>query len=472
MTTAATDTMGIMKASCRNPMAGCDQLGNLKIRAVIFASILYLIQAGQFASARTTFTPTFEIRGVAVDNSFDSFSENGYVTTVSPGFTVVSEGPRSDFLMIYAYDDIRSHDLEEGDRDIHQLNLSSEIRHRPGWASYAKADNRLVNGDIDGIQSTAPDIIGENSEELFTADVGSTYADRLTRNTQYSAGFSLDYSDREDSDRTTGREATVVVDNFVSGNLLTWRVQLQTSVAEDDDSDQQIDELEILLNYEFDESLSTFVEFTATETDFDDLNDDSVLVGLRWSPTRQSFLSVGIGERGDEETYDLDASIISARTRFFATYSESVTSVRDQLFDDSEELFGESTQQSTSIDPILRKRADVGVGFTGVRSTINFSFFYDEESNPNSSLDEETTGVEISYIRRLSLYSSLSLTALTQDTEFEQDSTLDEFRVSYQKSTSKTAGFEIFASNASFESSDESNEYDQVTAGALYRIAF
>jgi hypothetical protein len=202
------------------------------------------------------------------------------------------------------------------------------------------------------------------------------------------------------------------------------------------------------------------------------LNEDSAIIGLRWSPTRQSFVSVGIGKRGDDDTYDLDARISRAHSLFTARYSESITSARDRVFDLQNDQFGQSTQQSTSIIPILRKRADIAATFMGLRSTITFSFFRDEKSNPNSVDDEETTGGEIEYSRQLSPRSSLSLSALSQDTEFTEESTLEEFRVGYQRSTSETAGFEIFASSASFESTNLANEYDQVSAGASYRVTF
>jgi hypothetical protein len=96
------------------------------------------------------------------------------------------------------------------------------------------------------------------------------------------------------------------------------------------------------------------------------------------------------------------------------------------------------------------------------------SIFYDETSNPNDRNDEITKGAEIEYDRQLSSRSSLYLSALIQETEFDEKGTLDEFTVSYQKSTSEKAEFEVFASYERFDSTDNTDEYHQTSVGAVY----
>jgi hypothetical protein len=100
------------------------------------------------------------------------------------------------------------------------------------------------------------------------------------------------------------------------------------------------------------------------------------------------------------------------------------------------------------------------------------SIFYEEESNPNIGDDQITKGGNIDYSRQLSPQSSLSLSALYQETEFTEESTLDEYRVGYERSTSKTTEFELFISYASFDSTDDAIDYDQTLAGATYRVTF
>jgi hypothetical protein len=61
---------------------------------------------------------------------------------------------------------------------------------------------------------------------------------------------------------------------------------------------------------------------------------------------------------------------------------------------------------------------------------------------------------------------------LYQETEFTEESTLEEYRVSYEKSTSKATEFELFISYASFDSTDDAIDYDQTIAGAAFRVTF
>jgi len=463
---------GMMKASCKHQMIGSHQFLNLSKWIFFISSILCLILASQLAFAESTVTPTFEIKEVFVDNDTDTFSETGLITQISPGVIIKSNGAKADFSMSYILDVTRSHDLERSDRESHRLDLTSEYRHQPEWTSYARAQNRLTNGDIDGVQSTNPDIIDENSEQLFTFDIGTTYAARLSREIQYSAGLQLDYADQQDSDSSSGQEVAFTLDNYISENILTWGGLVQSRFSESDDDSERIDVLQVTFNYNYDQTLSSYVELGRIQTDSSDLDENRALVGFRWSPTRQSFVSAGIGRLGDDETYEFGASITRARSQFTARYSETIEAVRDQLFDEQDDGFSESTQTSTSIEPILRKRGDIAATFFGVRSAITFSAFYENESNPNIGDDQKTTGGEVEYNRQLSPRSSLSLSALTQETEFTEDGTLDEYTVSYQKSTSAKAEFEVFASYETFDSTDNTDEYDQTSVGAVYRIAF
>jgi hypothetical protein len=439
---------------------------------------LFLIIASQIAFAETIVTPGIKVGETVVHNEFDSFSETGFVTSIQPGVIINSNGAKSTFSMAYGLELLRSHDLESNDdREVHNLDLSGEFRHKPNqWTSYVRANSRLNNSNVDGVQSANPEFLDVNSEQLFTFALGSTYSERLSRNIQYSAGVNLNYADEDGSDSSSGQEVSLSIDNFISENILTWRGQIKRNEYQDDgDNDNDVDhinELEVIFNYRFDQTLNYFLELTRTETDDSELDEDGAIIGFRWSPTRQSFVSVGIGRLGDDETYDYEARITRAHSLFSARYSESITTQRDQLFELQDDQFGQSTNQSISTIAILRKRGDIGWTLTGVRSTLGVSIFYEEESNPNIADDVIRTGGNIDYNRQLSPQSSLSLSALYQETEFTEESTLDEYSVAYKKSTSKTTDLDLFISYASFDSTDDAIDYDQALAGATFRVTF
>ena len=464
--------MVMTKTSSDSLLADSRGFFYLSKQLFIIFSVVYLITASQFAFAESIVTPTFEIKETFVDNNTDTFSETGLITQISPGVIIISNGAKLDFSMAYALDVARSHDLERSDRETHQLDLTSEFRHKPEWTSYASASNRLTNGDIDGVQSNNPDIIDNNSDQLFTFDIGTTYEERLSRDIQYLAGLQLDYADQQDSDSSSGQRVALTIDNYISENILTWGAQGQSRFSKSGGDDERIDALAVTFKYKIDETLNAFVELGTIHTDSSDLDENRTLVGLSWRPSRQSSITVGAGKLGDNKTYELDASITRAHTLFAAKYTERIESLRDQLFDEQNDQFDQSTQTSTSIDPVLRKRGDIAVTQFGVRSAITFSIFYDETSNPNDRNDERTKGAEIEYDRQLSSRSSLSLSASTQETEFDEKGTLEDYTVSYRKSTSEKANFEVFASYETFDSTDNTREYDQTSVGALYRIAF
>ena len=469
-----------MKSKCEHQIIEYYEFLYLS-RCIIFVfSVLYLVVVSQLAFAETTVTPGIKVGETVVHNEFDSLSETGFVTSIQPGVIVSSNGAKSDFSMVYGLEFLRSHDLETNDdREVHNLDLSGEFRHKPNqWTSYVRANSRLNNSNVDGVQSANPEYLDVNSKQLFTLGLGSTYSDRLSRNVQYLAGVNLNYADEEGSDSSTGQEVSLSMDNFISGNILTWRGQIKRNEYQDDgdndnDNDNdRIDELKALFNYRYDQSLNYFLELTRTETDDSELDEDSAIVGFRWSPTRQSFVSVGVGKLGDDETYDFEGRFTRKHSLFTARYSESITTQRDQLFELQDDQFGQSTNQSISTIAVLRKRGDIGWTLTGVRSTLGLSIFHEEDSNPSIRDDEITTGADIIYNRQLSPRSSLSLSALYQETEFTKDSTLDEYRVSYEKSTSKATDLDLFISYASFDSTDDAIDYEQTLVGASYRVTF
>jgi hypothetical protein len=214
-----------------------------------------------------------------------------------------------------------------------------------------------------------------------------------------------------------------------------------------------------------------------TETDDPSLDEDSQsverhVIGFRWSPTRQSFVSLGVGKFDDEDTYDFAASITRAHSLFSASYTESITVQRDRLFDQQDDQFGQSTSRGTSTVPVLLKRGDIGWTLTGRRSTLRLSIFNEEQSNPNVTDVRIVIGGNIGYSRQLSPQSSLILSALYQETGFTEDSTLDEYKVTYEKSTSKTTGFDLYISYASFDSTNDAIDYNQALVGAAYRVTF
>ena len=477
------DTMDLMQTNCEHQIVEKYEFVYFSKRIIFVISVLYLIVVSQLAFAQTTVTPGIKIGGTVVDNEFDSFSETGFVTSIQPGVLINSNSAKSDFSMVYGLELLRSHDLDTNDdREVHNLDLSGEFRHKPNqWTSYARANGGLNNSNIDGVQSANPSFLNVNSSQILTFAVGTNYSDRIGSDIQYSAGVDLNYVDEEDRDSSTGQGVALSIDNFISENNLTWRGQVKRNDYQDGgdniNSIDNIEEFDVLFNYRVDQKLNYYLELTRTETDDPSLDEDSSsvdshVIGFRWSPTRQSFVRLGIGKREDEDTYDFAASVTRAHSLFSANYSESITLQRDRFFDQQDDQFGQSTSRATSTVPVLLKRGDIGWTLTGRRSTLGLTIFNEEESNPNIADVKTITGGNVDYNRQLSPRSNLILSALYQETEFTEDSTLDEYKATYKKSTSQTANFDIYISYASFDSTNDAIDYDQTLVGATYLVTF
>ena len=475
--------MDIMKSNCGRQIIEYYEFLYLSKCIICVFSVLYLVVVSQLAFAETIVTPGVKIGGTIVDNKFDSFSETGFVTSIQPGIIIDSNGAKSDFFMAYGYEILRSNDLATNDdREVQNLDLSAEFRHKPNqWTSYSRANAGLNNSNIDGVQSANPSFLNVNSAQIFTFDLGTNYSERLGRDIQYSAGVSLDYVDEEDRNSSTGQKVSLSIDNFISENILTWRGRITRNDYQIDSDNingiDNIEEFEVLLNYRVDQTLNYYLELVRTETDDPSLDEDSAsvdrhVIGFRWSPTRQSSVRLGVGKLEGEDTYDFAASITRAHSRFFARYKESITVQRDQLFELQDDQIGQSTSQATSTIPVLLKRGDIGWTLTGVRSTLGLSIFHTEDSNPNSADDQIRAGGNIAYNRQLSPRSNLVLSALYQETEFTENSTLDSYKVSYEKSTSKTTELDLYISYASFDSTNDAIDYDQTLVGATYIVTF
>jgi hypothetical protein len=441
-------------------------------KRLFFISLYAILTAvSQFAIAESTVTPTFQIKQVLVDNEFDDFSETGQITQISPGVIIDFNGARSDLSLIYSFDAIRAHSLEQDDREFHQLLMDYELRHKPEWTSYARAVNRLTNGDIDGTQSRTPEFIDNNSDELFTFDTGTTYSERISRDLRYSTSLQLDYADQENSQSSTGQGVALTVDNEISENILTWNALFQSRAAQSGDDDDRVDLLGVNFKYKYDQTLDGYLDLATIQTDDDEFDENRVVAGITWKPTRQTFLSAGMGRLGDDRTYDFDARILRPNSLYSARYSEKIEAIRDQLFDQQDDQFGQSTQTSTSITAVLVKRGDLAATFYGLRSTLTFSLFHEEETRDDRD-SQRKTGAEVQFDRRLSPRSNITLSALAQENKFEETGDLYDYSASYQKKTSENAEFEVFVTYETYDSTDNTNDYDQSLVGAAYRIAF
>jgi hypothetical protein len=441
-----------------------------------FLFALILITLPGIAYSNTEITPFFSIRQSLVDNETDTLDESGYITTLVPGVSMVSEGARSNIQLDYLINASKSRDLDQDDREVHELDFISSYQHIPGrWVSSLRASSQLTNIDVNGVQGINPDINDDNSEELRTVAFNTIFTDRVTDKVQYRASLNADYADFADSeeDNTEGQGFQLELDNFRALNKFIWSTRLNSQVYSEGDNEQQIDTLNLNFRYRLNKKWSPFIDLTRTETDFSEFDDENKLFGLIWQPSSRTSVSLGAGRRNDDESYSLDAVHTVQHLSFSALYAEEITTSREYTL--SQQLtdpLAQSTTLSLSIIPVLQKRAALNFAVTGRRTVFRTSIFQTDRSAESSGVDEKITGVRISLSREISASDNFSLSLLGQETEDLEDSDLANLTLSWAKSHSDSETFNFSLSWTNQDSTQDSNEYERVVASAEYRLTF
>lgn len=443
---------------------------------IITLSVLILIALPGFTYAKTEIVPIFSIRETLVDNETDSLNESGYITTLAPGISVVAEGARSSLRLDYLLNAANSNDLDQEDREVHELSFLSSYQHSPGkWESSLRASSQLTNIDVNGVQNINPDFDDDNSEELRTLVFNTTVTDRMTDTIQYRASLNADYADFADSgeDDTDGHGIELRLDNFRSSNDFTWSTRLNSQVSGVDDDEEQIDTLNLNLRYRLNREWSSFIDITRTDTDFSEFDDENKLIGLTWQPSSRTSVSFGAGRRGDDNSYSLDAVHALQHITFSALYIEEITTAREDTLSQLQlDQLAQSTTQSISFIPVLQKRASLNLTVTGNHSTLLTSIFQTDRTEETSALNEKITGARISFTRELSARDDLTLSLLGQESEDQEINELTDLTITFTRlhSNSETIDFSLGLANQ--DSTLDSSEYERVLFSAEYRVTF
>ena len=478
MTRVITVTMGNIK-NCKFCLLPMHYKAPPLNPGLIVLVVSIMINLPGIAHSNTEITPSFSIKESLVDTEEDSTSDSGQITTIAPGIKVLREGPRSSLSLDYQLNAVYNHGFDESDdREVHLLKFLTKYQHSPGkWVSSLRARSELTNPDPDGRQNINPDIIDDNSRELRTIVVDTAVTDRITDTIQYRAGLNLDYAeyaDTDDADDTEGRGVQLWLDNIRSLNDFTWITQLDSQIVEDDDNEEHVDTFNLKLNYRFTRKWSSFVDYTRTETELLQFEDEARLVGLTWEPSNRSYITLGVGKRDDDDTYSIDAVSERRNVIYSATYTEKIlTSRRETLNQQQQAFFALPTTQSISIIPVLQKRATVNITVIGNHSTYEASVFQTNRSDLTFiEPDETVTGLRFSYAYQVSPRDEISANLIGQERETLETQDFVYFQTIYSRFLSKSETMNIAFEWVKEDSDEDTNEYERVLVSAEYRVTF
>ncbi len=426
------------------------------------------------ASAQSQLIPRIEINQEFIENKTPGVDESGSVTRLSPGIQYIAEGGINSLLIDYSLDAISSSGLSQDDEINHNLRLRDSITHIPGlWTTDVTGNISQANISADGVQNLNPNITTDNTRELRTLGVNTALNGRVSETTRFQTSLGADYADYEDSEDSEGYNARFSLDNSRARKPFSWQFEIDSRLSQTDTEEQKIDTAHINLDYRVNNRVSTFLDVTGTDTNNDQLNETETLLGLNWTPGRNTSLRIAAGKRGDEDSYLLDASHKNRRMTLTANYEETVTTSREATLSSmsSDPTFS-GTTQSISIIPVLEKRSTLSMLLTGKRSNLTFTIFQTERDQRNATKIEKTNGAKLGFNRKLSTRSSIDLILLSQKSKTTQDNDLTDIEVSYNKSLSKNSVYKITIRKTRQDSSDSANEYEQAVLGVLFTKSF
>ena len=424
--------------------------------------------------AQSQFIPKLELNEQYIENNTSVSNEDGFLTRVSPGFQFTSNSSRSNIMVDYSLDAITSSGLSQKDEVNHNLTMRDSFTHIPGrWKTEVSGNVRRANVSSDGIQQLNPYFSSDNTTELRTIGANTDYTGRMAETVWFNLGAGMDYSSYKDGDNSNGYNGVFSVDNNKAHQRLSWQMDVKTQVSETGSDSQQIDTAHAILDYRISQKLSTFVDVTDVQTDYSDLNENVALLGINWTPGKNTRIKLAAGKRGNEDSYSLDSSHKTRKATWTAKYEETITTTRDNtLAQQSAGSVYAGTVDSLSIIPVLQKYTSIDLLLEGRRSSLRTTLFQTEREQVNTLPLERINGIRFAFKRQLSSRSSFNIDLLSQHSKATETNDLNEVKMSYQRSLSQKTSLELSLSKVSQDSTNPGSEYDQNVLEVLYSQTF
>ena len=429
---------------------------------IALLGIFYALPVSLYAS--TEITPRITATQTLFSNTTIASDENGQLTSISPGFIYQINQHKSQFLFDYTFNQERYTGLNiDKDEESHNLSMLYNITHiSDHWTSQVLSNIIRASVSSDGVQSFDSLINATNTKELRTSAVKT----ELTRDFQqiFSLNTQLlaDYADFEDLESTDSVGFKLFLDNKLSLKKLFWRTELSSIKTNSSVDSEQLNSILVGLNYRFTTKYSAFINSKVDDTSDDKLYEKATIVGLNWFLHRNSFINIGAGVRGSDNSYSLSSRFNRKRLELSVNYNETVTSSRNEVITQFADETGViNTFQSLNIIPVLQKKTDVKLLFTGKKSSLSVSYSSVRKIiEDTDSPEENTKALNLSLYRKLSFKSSVEFKYQVQDSRSSEENEVTDFRFVYNRNMSKKMKLIAELIHSTQDSNILENEYD------------
>ncbi|OAJ69567.1 hypothetical protein A7976_04975 [Methylobacillus sp. MM3] len=293
------------------------------------------------------FTPTLQLKETYTDNVrlSNTNEESDFITQVNPGISIVGLGPHLRFNTRYVMQNLLY--AKESDRNAtnHQLNANGNAELLP--------DHLFVDAQA-SISQRSTSSFGPQSEDNTNITNNRTNVETYSFS-PYLLHHFKDLADAElrytrDSVSTSGSGSSIstglqdstsdrILLRLTSGDdfqTLGWGLNYNKQRI-DFDSGQQVDQVTYGgdLRYRLSRKFSLIANGGYEKNDYLSITGDSGgsfwKAGFDWTPSRRTSVEALAGKRYYGDSYSLKASHRSRRTAFNVSYSEDVTTTRDQF---------------------------------------------------------------------------------------------------------------------------------------------
>ncbi len=339
------------------------------------SSAAMLLLSPQASAVEWEFTPTLQLKETYTDNVAlsNTNEESDFITQVNPGISIVGLGPHLRFNTRYVMQNLFY--AKESDRNAtnHQLdaNANAEVlpdhlffdarasisqRSTTSFGAQSEDNTNITNNRTNVETYSLSPYLQHHFKDFADAEVRYTHDSVSTsgRGSSISTGLSDSTSDRILLRLNSG-------DDF---QTLGWGLNYNKQRI-DFDSGQQVDQSTYGgdLRYRLSRKLSLIANAGYEKHDYLSITGDSGgsywKAGFDWTPSRRTSVEALAGKRYYGDSYSLKASHRSRRTAFNVSYSEDVTTTRDQfLLPATVDTAALLDQLWTSAipDPILRQQ--------------------------------------------------------------------------------------------------------------------
>ncbi|WP_310447419.1 TIGR03016 family PEP-CTERM system-associated outer membrane protein [Thiobacillus sp.] len=329
-------TMAVTANNVHTADAGADVFGSVFFKRVPLAVACSLFMATGAHAADWRFTPSVAGSAIYTDNANQSESdpEDALILTLTPGFSLQSEGSRRvkasmnyNLTGVQRFSENDSSDLYHNLGAAGNAELVEDLLYLDGRASISQELISLFGSPADAtINDTNRATVGAYTISPYLQRRLGSFADAYARYTTGGALFSDNAASNSAIDMFTA--------SLTSGTRFTnlsWGLDYSFRRSDNDDTGTStFERATATLGYALTRHFRVFGTYGDEQNDFlgaSNADGTSYSLGFDWSPSRRTNIGATIGERYFGRTYSFSGNHRAQRSTWSVSYTEDFNDI-------------------------------------------------------------------------------------------------------------------------------------------------